>query len=338
MAYRPGVRLLAREGHSSPGSIRPDVEGEEEEYSMADEGVEGVVKYVIKEEGGGYQYGPRGDESEVPEAPGFKYGSRGGGDSDTSPDESRTNRRGRGRDRDREGRDREREAKYKPREQRKPRVQVMDPLLVPEAVYNCPECHETFVKKIGLIRHLCSIIHYAGVLKADLPEESHQKPYQCPMCYKPNRDISTLLRHYGGTESKLIELGCVDWQVLEDRPRKKPKQALVLPAPTMGYQQRERWLQARAAKKPEKRKELAHTMTARIKVKPRHFKYCCLFDIFRGRRGSSRGWRRGRSGSRQGGGRGRSGPGTGCSWWTWGRKSPPFWPRGAFPQVIFCGA
>ena len=147
------MRLIGREGYSSPGSIRPDMEGEEEEsYSMADEG---EVKYRIKEEGGpegGYKYGPRGDEGEVPEAPGFKYGSRGGGDSDTSPDESRTNRRGRegrdrerkgrdkeGKDRDREGRDREREGKYKPREQRKPRVKVMDPLLVPEAVYSCPD-------------------------------------------------------------------------------------------------------------------------------------------------------------------------------------------------------
>ena len=51
MAYMPGIRLFGREGNSSPGSIRPDMEGEEEEepYSMADER---KVKYRTKEEGG----------------------------------------------------------------------------------------------------------------------------------------------------------------------------------------------------------------------------------------------------------------------------------------------
>ena len=131
-----------------------------------------------------------------------------------------------------------------------------------------------------MIRHLCSVIHYSGVLKADLPEESRHKPYQCPVCYKPNRDISTLLRHYGGTEGKLLELGCVEDRVLEDRPRKKAKQALILPAPTMGHKQREMWMRVRAGQ-PEKRKqdrsmeldgeELAHTMTGRkSKVKPQY--------------------------------------------------------------------
>jgi hypothetical protein len=176
------------------------------------------------------------------------------------------------------------------------------------------------VKKIGLIRHLCSIIHYAGVLKADLPEESHQKPYQCPMCYKPNRDISTLLRHYGGTESKLLELGCVGWHVLEDRPRKKAKQALILPPPTMGYQQRERWLQVRAAKKPEKRKgdrsmelyreELAHTMTGRIKVKPRHLNIVAYLTYL----GEGEDQAKGGGGGDQGHGKGEGGGDRGLEW------------------------
>ena len=258
MAFLPGIRLFAREGDSSPGSIRPDMGGEEEEeeepYSMVDER---EFKYRVKEEGGDRDREGRDRGREG------KYEGR-----------------DRGREGKYEGKDRGREGKYEAREQRRSKVKVMDPLHVPEAVYSCPECHETFEKKIGLIRHLCSIIHYSGVLKADLPEESRQKPYQCPVCLKPNRDISTLLRHYGGTEGKLLELGCVEDSVLEDRPRKNAKQALVLPAPTMGPKQRDRWMHVRAAQ-PEKRKqdrsmeqdgdELAGIRTGRkFKVKPHH--------------------------------------------------------------------